>query len=454
MAENFKIYLLDILSVLLPGGLLVALLARFEGLAGKYASLFLTDSDNWMAIVVYIGIAYMLGHFIFFLGSYLDDILFEPYQKVFWKDPLLKAIVINFKEEKTGIADRAALNAFKWSCAWLLKHEPAMYSVVERHIAESKFFRSLVVVLLAGVIISCIKNEWWMAVTAFVLVFFSIIRYLTQRSKAIETAYQYVITASGIRFQPAESAMMYSRLMEQRVWVRETGKSGAGDFFRKVRVLLMLIFNKTAAASGSAKSGELRWFFTQPDETIETFFQSHGKSLSAAASRTDQYLSIPGRDDMSIKIREGKMEIKKRTGIPVPVHPGAHASGFLEDWEKYMFRLQDDKIPVNGSGYWLAVKKDRIGLKFSPNGQGEWAVLDIKEKTTTGCQAEYTRLIINGRESYTFALEWFGMKGKQPMPPALNMLFQNLFLDIQHSCGYNAYLNKVAMPGNPLPENS
>lgn len=453
MAENLKTYLLDILSVLLPGGLLVALLARFESFLYSYASLFPTDGNNWVAVLVFAGVAYMFGHFIFLFGSWLDDLLFEPCQKVFWKDPLLKSIVIQYKEEKTGITDRRALNAFKWSCAWLLKNEPAMHTVVERHIAESKFFRSLVVVLLAGVVIFLVTGGPGKALAAFILVFFSMVRYITQRVKAIETAYQFVITASGIRFHTSQSSAIYARLLEQRVWVKETGNR-TGDFFRKLGMLARLVFRKGAARPGNCRTLEVRWFFPQPDPVIETFFQSQGKPLSSAATRTDRYLVIPGKEDISIKLREGKMEIKKRTGTPLAVHFHPQCAGYLEDWEKSAFRLMEEKMPGNATGYWLPVKKERTGITWSKNEQGEWATHDIKNRPAAGCQAEYTRLTINGGISYTFGLEWFGNQGERSLPPALDGLFGQLQLSADISCGYNVYLNKMAMKDTLPPADS
>lgn len=195
--DNLKTYTLDILSILLPGGLLLSvLLSQFSILGDTFNEVFNSDM-NWTKGVAFGGLAYALGHFLFFLGSFLDELLYENVKRVFWNDHRLVAYVVAFKEEMTGIKDRKVLNAFKWSCAWLLAHKPEMYLNVERYIAESKFFRSLIVTLFTLVLIYVFDGAIWIVAILLVLLFFSVVRYSTQRQKSIETAYHFVITASG-----------------------------------------------------------------------------------------------------------------------------------------------------------------------------------------------------------------------------------------------------------------
>ena len=206
--ENLKIYLLDILSILLPGALLIAVLAQISSIKLMFLGIFPKSDMNWVNAVIYIGVAYTLGHFIFFIGSYLDEWIFKRVKRVFWNKRDQLAYIVEYKTEKTGIEDGDVINAFKWSCAYLLASHPEMYAVVERHIAESKFFRSLIVVLFISLLVFAFGGHFLPASIFFFMILLSLVRYLTQRQKSIETAYQFVITTSKKVFQAPNSKIM------------------------------------------------------------------------------------------------------------------------------------------------------------------------------------------------------------------------------------------------------
>jgi hypothetical protein len=200
MFDSFKTYLLDILSIILPGALLLAVLTLVESVKHIFAYIFPSKNSEALNVAIFLGLAYMLGHFIFLIGSLLDDLIYEKVTKVYWTNQQITAYAIQLKEEKTGIVDKDTLNAFKWSCAWLLANQQSMYSVVERYIAESKFFRSNIIVLLIAIIVFVFHGEIQLTLFAFLFLILSTIRYLTQRHKSIETAYQFVITAMEKQF--------------------------------------------------------------------------------------------------------------------------------------------------------------------------------------------------------------------------------------------------------------
>ena len=212
MFDSFKTYLLDILSIILPGALLLAILSLFDSVKNIITYFFPSGNSESLRVAIFLGIAYMLGHFIFLIGSLLDDLIYEKVKKVYWTNQKLTAYAIQLKEEKTGILDIKILNAFKWSCAWLLANQPAMYSVVERHIAESKFFRSNIIVLFIGICVFILHEDFQMALISFIFLLLSLIRYLTQRHKSIETAYQFVITTSGKIFESPPREEILRRL--------------------------------------------------------------------------------------------------------------------------------------------------------------------------------------------------------------------------------------------------
>ena len=185
MAENFKTYFLDILSILIPGFLLLIVL----GISSNKMNIFVYDfhlgDHKWMVEAAFIGIAYTVGHFVYFFGSYLDDWVYERITRRTSQNTLLQKVSDDFK----------ILTTFKWSCAWLLANKPEMYAMVERHVAESKFFRSLSVVFFISFILFVVLGKFDIACYCIILFLLSQVRYFTQRKKSIETAYHYIITS-------------------------------------------------------------------------------------------------------------------------------------------------------------------------------------------------------------------------------------------------------------------
>lgn len=204
MIENIKISILDILTILLPGAASVAILnsLNFQYLSsdkllpnvvGKINSM---EHSDWIFGAILIGVSYIAGHFIFSLASLLDSWIYDKVKKKLWKEEKLLKLVTDLRFEKTGINDSDIINAFQWSNAWLIQKQPAMYSVVERYTAESKFFRSMVIVFLIAFISSIFDKDIVATSILFFLLTMSLIRYLTRRRKSIESAYQFVISAA------------------------------------------------------------------------------------------------------------------------------------------------------------------------------------------------------------------------------------------------------------------
>lgn len=195
MIEKFNLGLLDLLSILLPGGLLVGLVWQ-SGWVSDWP-LFQEIPEGWAAGSVVAASSYVLGHFVHMVASYLDDLVFAKVKGMKWPDETLVNLVIQIKDREIGEIDRKYFNAFKWSLAYLMLHQPLLYQAVEKHIAESKFFRSFAVVLLFAGVWALAKGMWVEGVLSLFLTVLSMIRYITQRQKSLDSAYQYVITIAG-----------------------------------------------------------------------------------------------------------------------------------------------------------------------------------------------------------------------------------------------------------------
>jgi len=98
---------------------------------------------------------------------------------------------------------------------------------------------------------------------------------------------------------------------------------------------------------------EMRWFFPGPLEEsgsgVEVWFGTrpryggHGRPAPRAwepappAWRQDRYLLVPGNDDMGLKWREGRLEIKGRASASPPQMLAPGIAGVCEHWLKWSY---------------------------------------------------------------------------------------------------------------------
>jgi len=224
---KFFIGLMDFFTVLLPGGILVYVAKDALGLHGFGASFRdFSTVEGWMVFLV---ASYFVGHFAFLIGAMLD-LLYEVFRRrtlnaqiarmardgvLSWR-PLRVIVWLLFKEERDRALLRAielkrqslrrvgaedSMNAFQWCKAYLSIAVPESLATVRRFEADSKFFRSSVVLCLAfAVMASCPKwrpgfvtnlSIAYAALAALALL--ALWRYMDQRHKSTNQAYWSVI---------------------------------------------------------------------------------------------------------------------------------------------------------------------------------------------------------------------------------------------------------------------
>ncbi len=197
--KSFYFGVVDFFSIMLPGAVLALFLYPILGphLFGSVLPAIKGDADGW---VIFLFAAYLLGHFVFLLGSYLDEI-YDPVRKLIWsgaKDlayPQASAI----KRKRLGKQQDKAINTFQWSKAMLVLQHPEGIVEVGRLEADSKFFRSLVVVLAFLLVIAIARGRRdYLVLVLFVLVLLSFWRYVERRYKSTQHAYWYMIALDAM----------------------------------------------------------------------------------------------------------------------------------------------------------------------------------------------------------------------------------------------------------------
>ncbi len=225
--QKFFIGLLDFFSILLPGMLLTYLLGD------DLCRVVLREAqcpspDAAEGLFAFLIASYLVGHIAFLFGAWWLDELYDALRDrtengqvrrlVRGRKPsswCVRALVwLFFKRESNRAVDRAgairrkalaplaaesAINTFQWSKALLAIESPESLATVQRFEADSKFFRSFVVVLLVLGVVYALKQQWTLVWIAAALTLLSFWRFADQRLKSTNQAYWSVITFTASR---------------------------------------------------------------------------------------------------------------------------------------------------------------------------------------------------------------------------------------------------------------
>ena len=192
--SEFYVGVLDFFAILLPGAIATAILIPRYGdlIVGPLILALTNDTAKWVAFII---CAYFTGHLIFLLGSYIDSLYnslrerFNPYgnESAF-------QCATRIRDSLIDEAERKALNTFQWSRSVLIAICPAAAEDVHRLEADSKFFRSLLVVCALAAVAFFVSGLWLEGLVALALVAPCFARYYERRLKSTTQAYIHVIS--------------------------------------------------------------------------------------------------------------------------------------------------------------------------------------------------------------------------------------------------------------------
>jgi ADP-ribose pyrophosphatase YjhB (NUDIX family) len=282
--KDLFIGLIDFFSILLPGAVLVLFLpAPIASRLSPIPISGMSASEKWMLFALS---SYLAGHFIFLLASWLDELYDFLRRKTLnqtikqlartgrLRPRFLRALVwLVFKREQDRAVDRVgrlrrhhlkplgaqdAVNTFQWAKARLTLEKPEALAVVQRFEADSKFFRSLVVVLILISISSGWQGKWFFATIALGLFPFALWRFMEQRYKATNQAYWFILAmgekepppikppnspdklthAGGVVYRnaPELQFLLVEAKDDQKTWVLPKGHIELGELPRETAV--------------------------------------------------------------------------------------------------------------------------------------------------------------------------------------------------------------------------
>lgn len=198
--NDFQLGVIEVFSILLPGALLVAALLIVFGLPPDFATFLAAPGAAWIAFGL---AAYAAGHIVFYLAASLDDRYYDRYRKRKWPPSRDRAYIAASALRFDALpppnpwAFDDPMNTFAWAKATLIFRAPAAYADVLRYEADSKFFRSLVVVLpIVGVLLLFRGMVLALPILSG-LGYACFFRYAERRYKSTEWAYRYVIVLSA-----------------------------------------------------------------------------------------------------------------------------------------------------------------------------------------------------------------------------------------------------------------
>jgi len=223
--QKFFIGLMDFFSILLPGALLTFFLRleakHWEGTVILPMKPDLSGAKGWVAFAVS---SYLLGHFTFLLGSWLDrgydwlrkrtlnnqvTQVLRRRRPLFWWLRFLVWLVFRNENDlavahagklkrhylASQQANNDTINNFQWAKALLASKEPNSLATVQRFEADSKFFRCFVIVLPVLLGLSFHWRSPWLIKGGIVLLIpLALWRYMEQRYKSTNQAYWFVMT--------------------------------------------------------------------------------------------------------------------------------------------------------------------------------------------------------------------------------------------------------------------
>lgn len=234
--QKLFIGLIDFFSILMPGAMLAWLVKdSFAARLGLSESFPLNGSE---AVAVFLFASYLLGHIVFLLSSVLDDWIYDPARawtdwgqisrrlakgdglSASWKRSLATwlfgsnpdAAVMQAQRMKAralhGLEAEGSINAFQWCKARLTKDLPEGLLAVQRFEADSKFFRSFVVVLAVLAVFYAFRCTPYRGM-AFALCLAglgpALWRYIDQRFKSTQHAYWFAITLEGMKTEAPQT---------------------------------------------------------------------------------------------------------------------------------------------------------------------------------------------------------------------------------------------------------
>ncbi|MEJ2584749.1 MAG: hypothetical protein P8Z38_06815 [Robiginitalea sp.] len=196
----------------------------------------------------------------------------------------------------------------------------------------------------------------------------------------------------------------------------------------------------------SFRTREVRWFLKEPFHKADRWFEKLPSSSCTLESREDIYLVLPGRNDLGVKFRESRLELKYRLEESGPQEIAPGITGTFESWEKLGFPSDPESmasaLPVDSRASRMPVLKRRRATIIGTKGTTE-TFHPLGTPVEAGVQFEYTELQVFGSSWLTVGLEWSDAAGVTLPERFLSGLLSSEVFKVSSSMGYPEFLRRM-----------
>ncbi len=192
---DFFVGIIDLFAIFFPGGVLTYIIFSHYG-SFLISATQLTGTQSWVAFLF---CSYLLGHIVFMMGARLDDV-YDFHRKKLnpYTNESAYQCATRIKHKFLDPHENESVNTYHWSISFLTTHYPEAMMEINRLIADSKFFRSLVVILPMIAVIFLVNGYNLQAVVFLSLIIPCYLRYYGRRLKSTTRAYQYIVMLHGL----------------------------------------------------------------------------------------------------------------------------------------------------------------------------------------------------------------------------------------------------------------
>jgi hypothetical protein len=216
---DFLLSVLDVFAILLPGSLATWLAIQYiprdalrEALSFRLGNS-TANPDAFVAGSAFLLSSYLLGHFVFMAGGRLDA-LYDRWRrraKPTEADKVFLAVRA-LQHELTGTIVGGDFSTLKWAKTYVQVKAPTARIEIDRLEADSKFFRSLVVMFVAFAAHFLIHDRSVrIGIVALAMTALSYRRYVQQRWKMTELSYGTAVIVHATTAPDREAAFRVPR---------------------------------------------------------------------------------------------------------------------------------------------------------------------------------------------------------------------------------------------------
>jgi hypothetical protein len=201
--------IMELFAILLPGAALVYLIQPWTAPLIPRELQPRDDTSRWIVFVV---LAYIVGHVLHAFAGKLDQRIYDTWYLQRTQPEHSEATRLGGNKGLAALRGGAKLSAtlyaralfragddasgtslYDWCLSFIRLQSPAAAAEVDRCQADSKFFRSLALVMLAAGVVSLGKGAVLAAVVALLVLVFSVWRFCALRWIATQRVYEFYL---------------------------------------------------------------------------------------------------------------------------------------------------------------------------------------------------------------------------------------------------------------------